>query len=151
MNSPAVPSLFLAGGPSAIARLVIAIIVDAIKRPFAWFIRRSWPHVGDKVLEAMPAGADPYRAPTIQVVPVIARIIAPLDHPAPYPIDATVGKSVASIVFVSRRHNFLEQAATRLGVASEHIVRESLNFLAAIALEFAPALPSPGREHFYRG
>lgn len=69
---PTIVSLFFMSGPAAIARLVVAIVIDAIKR-MPW---RPRAHMVNKRLEAVsPFVAHSYAAPAVAVVLIIVSVV----------------------------------------------------------------------------
>lgn len=66
--------------PSAIARLVVAVVVDSVQRVI---LRRSSAHVGQKSLERRPLLTHGNPAPTVIMVTGGIRVFAPLDHSGP--------------------------------------------------------------------
>lgn len=84
--------LLAARRPTAIARLVITIVVDAVKRVL---VGRTAPHVGHEVLKPnttrlhdAPALANfnSTTTPILEIWPL--RVLAPLDHVPPNPVQA---------------------------------------------------------------
>jgi hypothetical protein len=74
-----VTHLLLDGGPATVTGFVVTIVVDAIQRESS----RACAHIGEKVLEAVPALADRDTPPTV-TRPVVARCVAaPLQHALP--------------------------------------------------------------------
>src|SRR3990167_6582633 len=73
-----VGTLFQAGCPSAITRLVITVIVDAFERMIGRWFR---PHVGYKISEFLPPFTDANTTTTVAVIAVVFWIPATLPHP----------------------------------------------------------------------
>ena len=70
----AIACLLFSGGPSAIARLIVPSVVNAVDRVIAAWSR---PHVRKKCLEAFqPFIAHPNSAPPIVLVCPIGRVVA---------------------------------------------------------------------------
>ncbi len=84
-----IPSLLVLCSPSAIGRLVIAVIVDAVNRHAFW--ARS--HVGNKLSEAvLPFVAHGNPAPAVVWIPLVALVKAARFHVRP---DAVFGRDDA--------------------------------------------------------
>src|SRR4051812_15268100 len=75
----AVQCLLAIGRPAAVARLVVAVVVDAVERP----VRRPLPHVAEEVLEGIPALADRDASPAVALVAGGVRGVAAVAHRAP--------------------------------------------------------------------
>ena len=79
-------------GPSAIARLIIAIIVDAVK---GVFVARPWPHIRIKALKGIkPSLAYFGTSPAICRVGMVIRLGATVKHLAPGFVFRRIAKSV---------------------------------------------------------
>lgn len=79
-NGPsAIGQLLFGRRPAAIARFVIAVVVDAVKRHSVW----SRPHIGEEILKYKPAIADLDSASSIKVPIGCLGIAAPIFHTAP--------------------------------------------------------------------
>lgn len=77
-------NLFSTCSPSAIARLIVAVIVDTIQCQFWW----AFAHVGQKVLKRTPSFADRNASTAIVEIKSVAEIIATLKHGPPRLISA---------------------------------------------------------------
>ena len=82
---PLINSLLVACGPSAVARLVVAVVVDAIQ---GMRLRRFTPHIVKEVLEGaprirVPSVADRDPAPAIVRVTDVLRVVTALSHRKP--------------------------------------------------------------------
>lgn len=77
--SSGVSHLFGARGPAAVVRLVVAVVVDSLKRES----RRLLAHVAKKVYELLPSFADLNAAITVVLELLVVRIRTPLQHCAP--------------------------------------------------------------------
>ncbi len=76
-----ISGLLLWGGPAAVARFVITVVVNAVN---GMFRRRLWPHVSKEIDEGLqPAVAHYNIAPTIPVVAAITRVAASFTHSCP--------------------------------------------------------------------
>ncbi len=76
--------LFLCS-PVAVLGAVIPVIVDSVDAPAFW----PFAHVGEEVLEQLPASTDTDAATAISVVPGRFGVIAPLKHGLPCEIGMT--------------------------------------------------------------
>lgn len=89
-----ISDLRASGGPSAIFRSVIAVIVDSIKSQF--FVR--WmAHICQEILKFVPALAYHNASTTIAVIASSLRIVAPLNHASPNPISPGLAQQMAGI------------------------------------------------------
>lgn len=109
---PAVDGLLIIGRPSAITRLIVAAVVDALQG-VEW--RRFRAHVGKEVVKALPTFADGNAAPAISWVLRSFGILAALLHGAPRPVFRRVA-------FAMRRipgcHLLTTQTATTQGATA---------------------------------
>ncbi len=122
---PAIVALFQSGGPFAIPRRVVAVVVDTFD---GVFIRRK-THVGKEVLEGKPASADANTATAIILKPFVVRIHAAVNHGSPDPIDSRSTHPVR----VSPRIVGSE-TTTRFGVPGEQRIRPRCELPSAVAL-----------------
>jgi hypothetical protein len=90
LSFAAITSLFGTRCPAAIARLVIPVIVDTIKRQIAWRVA----HIGVEVGERQPALADCDAATAIVYVPLMLGVRAAHAHLGPNVIDPTARLAV---------------------------------------------------------
>ncbi len=74
-----VSRLLFVGTPSAVSRLVVAVVADAVKRKTAWL--RA--HVRQEVLENLPSLANPDSASAVSLEVVVLGIAASSLHPGP--------------------------------------------------------------------
>jgi len=81
--------------PSAIARLVVAVVVDAVN----FGVReRTLPHIGQELSKRiMPCIANVDAAPSIVLVVFVVLFAAPRPHEAPYAILRRPGHAVCSV------------------------------------------------------
>lgn len=80
MAIASIRTLFFGGGPPAISRFVIPVVVDAVDRKS----NSTKPHVGKEVIErGAPPIADLYSATTVPRVRRILGVGTPLDHSFP--------------------------------------------------------------------
>lgn len=82
-SSSLISLLFLACSPSAIRRLVVSVVIPAIKRSAI----RPWPHVGFELLEAVPSLADVYTATSVVRELSAGSRKASTPHALPHRID----------------------------------------------------------------
>lgn len=80
LASAGVALLFLRGGPPAVARLVVAVVVYAVKRVFR---RWSAPHVCEEILKDMPPLTDFDPTTAITSIPTSFWVAASLAHRGP--------------------------------------------------------------------
>lgn len=130
--------LLFSRSPAAIARLIIAIIIDSINTVFA-----RWPytHICEKVFEGVtPAVANFNTASTVIFIRVVVRIIATLCHPTPYPKLASMGRAVSFIRINSLQQFYrfaaklTRQTSTTSSLTSGKNFTKGRNDFAAIAL-----------------
>lgn len=69
--------------PSAVTWLVATIIINTIKR----FASRTLPHIRKEILEFKPASTHLDTASTVAIEAPCIWILAPLQHPRPYPVN----------------------------------------------------------------
>lgn len=86
-----VSALLKACSPTAIPRLVVAVVIDAIKGVI-W--RRTRPHALGKYLGVMPLRANQYSPPSVVLEGVVLRIVAPLHHQVPNIENVGAGKAM---------------------------------------------------------
>lgn len=130
----AIRELFSLGGPSPISWLVIAVIVDAIKR----FSGRLLFYIGPEVRERMPSFANRDSSSSVPFKGCIIWIFASIYHRMPLPIQSTFGTSMAFI-----RPTSWSSASARNNRTSSKIGTPDFNVCSAIA----PAFPT-GRIDF---
>lgn len=85
-----VSGLLFPRSPSAIAGLVVAVIVYSVERHPVWRVA----HVRNKILNFMPAFADIYAAPTVTREARMVRVQAAIPHRVPNLVDAVADLSV---------------------------------------------------------
>ena len=81
----AIGVLFRRGGPSTVARLVVAVIVNTINR----FSNRWFAHIGQKVLELLPSFADSNAAAAVSAPVSVLWVGASVAHASPARINAS--------------------------------------------------------------
>src|SRR5579859_11850 len=86
-------ALFARGGPTAVAWLVVPVVVDPINGPTS----RAFAHVGEKVLERVPALAHRDPATAVVVVGDVAGISAPIKHVFPRPVSGRITQAVPGV------------------------------------------------------
>ena len=122
-------ALLFRGGPTAIARLVISIIIDAVDLSF-------WPisHIGQEVVETAPALANGDPPPSIPEIILYVRIETAVQHCSPSAIFA--GSSVKGCRKIRRMAvGFLESpsenTATAFGYsAHQQVIADRLHSAA---------------------
>lgn len=122
-----VSALFMTGSPTAIARLIIFVIVDSIKGVLA---AGSRSHVRIKIGERFPSLAHPYPASTIILVLDGFRIIASLIHGIPCAILDTFRELVPRIPLSKF---FKSQTAATSGMSRAKLEPRNDGFFSAIA------------------
>ena len=126
--APRVVALLLTAGPSAVSRLVVAVIVDAVNRVAG----RARPHVGEEILEARkPTVTDCDSARSVKGVVVISRIEASLPDVVVDPVFGRSGRAVS-------REQFTMKASTGPGVSVFQLVSGN----DALLSTSAPAMPA---------
>lgn len=120
--------------PSAIRRLVISVVVDAIKRHL-WF---RLAHVSEKVLEGQPSVTDDDASSSVFIEMLRVRIEAPLFHSEPNGMNARPGHAVRHIRPVkcrrSRRTSATVFAATGDRAPRPEMVTPNALLSPAVAL-----------------
>jgi hypothetical protein len=93
-----VPTALLLGGPTAIARLVVAVVVLAVQQVFR---TRTRPHVQRERLERIPPPAAYFDTPTaVRGVTFIVGVLAAGNHGAPEDVHGGSRLSVGADSFV---------------------------------------------------
>lgn len=119
-------ALFQPRGPSAIPRLVMAVVVDAIER----VIRRAVAHVGKKCLKVVSPLLGHTNAATAVVIRVfMARVVAAFFRLKP----RAVFPSSASSVCCARSQRLIQQASTAFHRAITKVASAHNCALAALA------------------
>ena len=126
----AVPVLFFDGGPLAVLRRVVSIIVNSVKRFSVWLLS----HVSNEVLKLLPTFTNSDSTTTVIREGFVSRIAASVMHPAPKNVNSgtTVSMGTASL-----RDKLSLQATTGSGGAPYEIIVKCFNHVSAIALAFA--------------
>lgn len=83
-------SLLFARGPTTVARFVVSVVVDSFNR----HLRRSWPHVGEKVLEDKPPRTELYSSTTIPAVMTFVRVCGALFDAVPNLVFGAIRRAV---------------------------------------------------------
>lgn len=78
-----VSKLLLWCRPTAVIRRVVAVVVDAIKRPLMLMSRRSGTHVSEEVFKLLPAVADSDASTTVVCKAMLLRVVATCKHLIP--------------------------------------------------------------------
>lgn len=105
-----VPALFSCGCPSAVARLVIAVYINAIKGVLGGW---PWTHIGFEIrkpISSKPSVANGNSTTAVAWVCCTFSVEAPVFHPRPAPILKTTNSTVSS--FFGCRKLPLEASAT---------------------------------------
>lgn len=119
--------LFLAGGPTAIVRLIISVIVFAVDS----FAARWWSHVGKKVFKTVsPAFANLNAARAVVGKTCVLWILATIYHHRPHAINPCPRHAM---FFAARAGKFAVKATARLGVAVGNVTHARAEPLTAIA------------------
>ncbi len=114
------------GGPSAIRRLVVAVVIDAVNAVKGGW---SWPHILPKRFKGLPPTlAHLYAAPTVVLEAVSAWVSASLRDAHPNLMLARPTQPVSTRPWV-----IALVAATRLGFTKLQVVNAEHLFLSAIA------------------
>lgn len=131
--------LFLASSPSAIAGLVVAVIVDAVNRVLG---RRSRPHVRNKILEPVPSLADLDSSGSVVWVVFAISVLASLNHGCPDFVGRRVRRSV-SCTSCPRKRSF--EATAAFGVPVLDRRKPYFALVAAVASAKPDGIPSASR------
>jgi hypothetical protein len=109
---PSVSCLIIPRCPSAIARFVVAIVVDTIKRvAFAWM---RW-HIVQEVFKLVPPITNDDSTATIIEKCLATRIVTAIKHRGPRFEHRTAGMAVSSEPDAVRSRRFTSKAAARFG------------------------------------
>lgn len=92
--------MFCCGGPAAIARAVVIVHIDTVKRGSLWPL----PHVSKEVDELSPERADADASPAVIVPPCIVRVGTALAHRAPRTIGWRLNAIGAAMPMNLGRH-----------------------------------------------
>lgn len=125
-NASLVDSLFASGSPSAIGRLVIAVIVDPVKRMCGCGPRSHV--VGEGDVRVPPALAHGNASPAISGEAGVVRSFTSVDHVGPHPV---VSLSRLTVRGASGGELFSVETTTRTG--SGQVGRLDRGFRAAFA------------------
>lgn len=115
--------LLMACSPSAIFRIVISVIINAVKRVF---ICRTWSHVGNKIVEQKPSFANRNPSTSVMTKEFYIRISAASFHCAPSKI-----LGLTKIPFF-----FALNTAARFTVATVNISQKFNSFVSTITKAF---------------
>ena len=88
-----IPALFGAGGPPAVARLVVAIIVDSVERQH-W---RRGTHIREEVLKFAPTFTNSDASSAVMLPLFCVGVRAALPHSPPASVDAGVCHPVSQL------------------------------------------------------
>jgi hypothetical protein len=91
---PRVAELLFLRGPAAVARLVVAVVVDAIERVASG---RPWAYVSEERHEIVPLTADTDAATAVVVVLRVALVAAALFHAVPHYVLGGSGEAVSAV------------------------------------------------------
>lgn len=108
MVDPGVVALFDFGSPTAIVRLVVAVIVDAVKRMTVW----AHTHVVEEILERFtPSGANLNTTCAVVLIFAAIRVVAATYHLVVGGAQWMIGQSMSSASFCCKF--FLKASATK--------------------------------------
>jgi len=133
-----VRGLLLAGCPTAVGRLVVSVVVDAVDRVTP---ARSFSHVGQEVFErSSPSLADFDASPAVPAISDASFVLAPCDHRRPNAIlvshRVASAMAMACIASIAVGSVLSIKAAARLGSsASEALPLGSVLFAAVTSAE----------------
>lgn len=131
-------ALLFRRGPSAIARLVVAVAIDTVNR-VPW--RRAVAHVVDECFKAAePSVTDANAAATVSVVARVLRMAASALHALPDAILRRIGHAMCAGAFPAL---LFPNTAARLRVASLQVQLPRRDGCAAVALAHPPRLVVP--------
>ena len=119
----AVSALLNSGRPSAIAGLIVAIVVDAVNGMLG---RRARRHVIQKRFKVFPSLADLDAAPAIARIAISVWVPAPLDHAKPNWMKRMARQAM-------RLQLFFSETTTRFCVTRAQSLCERCAFCTAIA------------------
>jgi hypothetical protein len=129
MSAAAIVGLFLHGRPTAIARFVIPVVVDAVDRE----AMRALTHVSQEIIEDQPSFADSDAAPSIVFPNMAFWIEASGFHGRPRTVGVSNAFLVCGGVPVSGlSFPFSLKAPAARGVATRQIVADGDDFDTAI-------------------
>lgn len=140
----AVASLRAGGGPTNIARHVVAVDIDAVERMAP---RRAASHVKKEVLKRLPAVANSDAAPAVTREALDARIATAIQHRLP---DPELGCPRHAVLAHTPRTVLCAPASARHDPFANEIGALDDADLAAIAPAFPPAVTataSPTKDH----
>ena len=132
---PSIVDLLLPCSPAAVARLVVAVVIDAIKSQTFW----SRTHVGAPVFKrAKPAVTDSNSPPAVVSPALIVRVGTALNHACP---DSIFRRCLTldrlAMLGISQHHFetrfFSLKAATTLSIASPQSITANGHKLTAVA------------------
>jgi hypothetical protein len=124
---PTIAGLFRARSPSAVARLVVTIVVNAIDGVLD---ARSGSHVGKEVLKGVPSLTDRDASTTVVWPSRLLRVGASRSHGRPRPILRCFDLPVRSVLV---RDHLTPRASTTRGMTSRDAVNVDLLALSAVA------------------
>lgn len=124
--------LLLLRTPFAVARFIVSIVVDAVKR---MSIRGWHPHVLDKTVNILPTCANRNAASTITAVGSFFRICASSPHLFPYAVQRVIGHAVRPIHL---RGNILLQTPATFCVTPPEDGANNNFFVPTITLTMPP-------------
>lgn len=119
--------LFFSGGPSAVSRFVVPVIVDAVN---GMTVRRHSHVVNEELERCTPSFTDVDSAPTIEMEVFSFRIGATVSHAAPYTESSMITEPVRLIGW----NQFPLQTATTFLPSGSKIVGSNGSDLSAITL-----------------
>lgn len=125
--------------PSTVPRLVVAVVVLAVKRVFwRWF----QPHVCKKVLERMlPSITDSDSSSSVILPPISFFVAASAKHPLPCSILWGCVFTRLAMRCVAKAHSFFLEAATGSGVSAPQRWKKNCKFGSTVTNAFYYRLP----------
>lgn len=80
VTGSSISSLLCSGSPTAITGIIVPVVVDSVD---GGRYRRAWTHIGEEVLERVPARTDRDSASAIDRIFGVSGIMAPVSYPHP--------------------------------------------------------------------
>jgi len=141
---PRVALLLFSECPSAIARLVVSVVLDPINRVLGRWTRT---HIREEGLKRpLPSTADTDAAPAVEVIARMLRVVATLAHAVPDVVLRGVGPTVLVVVIALAGPSRATDAPARLRSPARQVLRVDIALLSAVAAT-APVDFSVGPEH----
>ena len=146
MANPCLPiqALFARRSPPAIARLVVAVVVDAVDGCIRWALA----HVGEETGKIHPSVADRDPSTTVSVIPAILGIGATVNHSTPRRVCSSAALPVGTHF---RPCHFGAEAPTRTSSAIANMLAVGFKNSAAVAAKLPSTLPKRISTHVLKG